>query len=65
MSTPTALVAVANGLIQSIWHILTSNQPYRDLGPNFLDNLHRDDLERSLVRRLQKLGHKVTLAPAA
>lgn len=60
-----ALVAVANGLIQSIWHILTSNQPYRDLGPNFLDNLHRDDLERSLVRRLQKLGHKVTLAPAA
>jgi transposase len=60
-----ALVAVANGLIQSIWHILTTHRPYHDLGPDYLDKLHAKDLERSLVRRLEKLGHKVTLQPAA
>ena len=60
-----ALVAVANSLLQAAWHMLTHQQNYRDLGDQYLDQLRQKDLERSLVRRLEKLGHKVTLEPAA
>ena len=60
-----ALVAVANSLLQAAWHMLTHEQDYRDLGDQYLDRVHQQDLERSLVRRLEKLGHKVTLEPAA
>lgn len=60
-----ALVAVANSLLQVAWHMLTHRQAYRDLGPDYYERLNRNDLERSLIRRLEKLGHKVTLEPAA
>jgi transposase len=60
-----ALVAVANSLLQAVWHMLTHQQDYRDLGDQYLDQLRQKDLERTLVRRLEKLGHKVTLEPAA
>jgi transposase len=60
-----ALVAVANSLLQVAWHMLTHRQSYRDLGPDYYERLNRKDLERSLIRKLEKLGHKVTLEPAA
>lgn len=60
-----ALVAVANSLLQAAWHMLTHQQDYRDLGHQYLDQLQHKALERTLVRRLEKLGHKVTLEPAA
>lgn len=60
-----ALVAVANSILQAAWHMLAHHQDYRDLGHQYLDHLHQKDLERALVRRLEKLGHKVTLEPAA
>jgi transposase len=60
-----ALVAVANSLLQAVWYMLTHQQDYRDLGDRYLDQIRRKDLERSLVRRLEQLGHKVTLEPAA
>ena len=59
-----ALVAVANALLQAVWHMLTAHQPYRELGPDYLERLHHRQLERILVRRLEHLGHKVTLEPA-
>jgi transposase len=60
-----ALVAVANALLQVVWHLLTHRKTYRDLGADYFDRLHRDRLSQSLVRRLEKLGHKVILQPAA
>ena len=60
-----ALVAVANSLLQVVWHLLAHRQPYRDLGPDYFDRIHHQRLTQSLVRRLQKLGHTVTLTPAA
>lgn len=59
-----ALVAVANSLIQIVWHLLTHRQTYRDLGANYFDRLNQQNLTQSLVRRLQKLGHTVVLQPA-
>lgn len=60
-----ALVAVANSLLQAAWHMLTHRQPYQDLGPHYLSRLNQKQLERSLVRRLQALGHNVILQPVA
>lgn len=60
-----ALMAVANALLQVVWHVLTHRQPYRDLGPDHFDRIHRQRLTQSLVRRLQKLGHTVILDSAA
>jgi len=60
-----ALVAVANSLLQAAWYMLTHRQSYKELGPDYYDRLHRTQLERSLIRKLEKLGHKVILQPVA
>jgi transposase len=60
-----ALVAVANSLLQAAWHMLGHRMQYKELGPDYLQGLNRHQLGRSLVRRLESLGHKVTLEPAA
>jgi transposase len=58
-----ALVAVAHSLLVIIYHMLKNGSRYRDLGAEHLDRLEPDRLTRSLVKRLQKLGHDVTLTP--
>lgn len=60
-----ALMAVANSLLQAAWYMLSRRQNYKELGGDYLERVNRKHLERSLVRRLEKLGHKVTLEPAA
>lgn len=60
-----ALVAVANSLLQAAWHILSQRQGYIELGAQYLETLHRKEIERNLIRRLEKLGHKVILEPVA
>lgn len=59
-----ALVAVANSLIQVVWHLLTHRQTYQDLGNDYFNRLDKQRLTQSLVRRLEKLGHAVALKPA-
>ena len=60
-----ALVAVANSLLQAVWYMLTHRHSYRELGPDYYERLNRGQLERSLIRRLENLGHKVILQPVA
>ena len=60
-----ALVAVANSLLQAAWYMLSQHQPYKELGADYLERLNQKHLERSLIRRLEALGHKVILEPAA
>jgi transposase len=60
-----ALVALANAHLQAVWFLLTHQAPYRDLGADYLDRIRKHDTTRALVRRLERLGHKVTLVPAA
>jgi transposase len=44
-----------------IYHMLRDGADYTDLGPDYLDRLQSQRLTRSLVRRLEGLGHKVVL----
>ena len=60
-----ALVAVANSLIQVVWHLLTHRRPYADLGADYFEQLNKQRLTQWLVRRLEKLGHTVALQPTA
>jgi transposase len=59
-----ALIAVAHSLLVTVYSFTMAGQPYCDLGLDYFDHLNQKSLERSLVKRLEKLGHRVTLGPA-
>jgi transposase len=63
--TKKAEVALAHSILIIVYHVLTRQEPYRDLGANYFDERDRQAVERRLVRRLEKLGLKVTVEPAA
>ena len=62
-----ATVAVGRSILVIIWHLL--NDPdtrFVDLGSDFYDTrLGTQRATRTHVRRLQELGYRVTLEPAA
>jgi transposase len=58
-----ALVAVGHTLLGIIYHLLKRGTTYAELGADFLDRLEPERLTRQLVKRLEALGHKVTLEP--
>jgi transposase len=58
-----ALVAVGHTLLVIIYHVLKRGTTYTELGADFLDRPEPERLTRQLVKRLEALGHKVTLEP--
>lgn len=56
-----AAVAIAHKILVSIYHMLSQNVSYNDLGDCYLDNLNKHHLTRNLVHRLERLGYSVTL----
>ncbi len=60
-----AVVAIAHKILVSIYHMLSGDVSYHDLGDLYLDKLNRHHLTRNLVRRLERLGYSVTLQQQA
>jgi transposase len=60
-----ALIAVGHTILGIIYHMLKKGTTYHDLGPDYFDQLNSQRLTHKLVKRLEKLGHKVTLEPTA
>jgi transposase len=58
-----ALVALGHTILGIIYHVLKDGTTYQELGPDYLERLDSARLTRSLVRRLERLGHQVTLQP--
>jgi transposase len=58
-----ALVALGHTILVIIYHLLKHQTTYRELGADYLDRLDTERLTRNLVRRLERLRHKVTLQP--
>lgn len=56
-----AIMAVAHSLLVTIYHLLKRGGEYRELGAQWFDQINPEKLTRYLVRRLESLGHKVTL----
>ena len=59
-----ACVAVAHSILKIVYYILKDGRSYQDLGGSYFDRLDPQRLARYLVRRLERLGLKVTLEPA-
>jgi transposase len=62
-----AVLGVAHSLLRIVYFVLKRGTAYQDLGAEYLDRRAEDRLTQQLVRRLESLGHKVTLekVPAA
>ena len=59
-----ALVATEHKMLESIWHMATTNTAYRELGGDYF--LQRDPARatRRAVTQLRHLGYDITLTPA-
>lgn len=60
-----ALVALGHTILVIIYHLLSQHQSYEELGSNYFDERNRQQTEKRLVRRLEKLGYQVELQPAS
>jgi transposase len=58
-----AVIAVAHAMLTIVHHLLKRKDQYRDLGADYFDRLNATRIQRSLVRRLERLGNVVTLTP--
>ena len=56
-----AIIAVAHSILVIVYSLQKNQCDYCDLGADYFDRLNADGLKRYLVRRLEALGHKVTL----
>jgi transposase len=59
-----AIVAVAHSILVAAFYILKRNEPYREAGGNYFEQANPTALRRYLVKRLERLGHRVILEPA-
>jgi transposase len=61
-----ALVAVGHSILIAVWHMLTNDVDYNDLGPAyFLTRTDPSRQARRLVDQLHQLGFQVALNPAS
>jgi transposase len=60
-----ATVAVGHTILVIAYHLLREGGGYRDLGERYFDERDRQAVERRLVGRLEGLGYKLSLEPAA
>ena len=58
-----AIVAVSHSLLVVCYYMLQRRCHFQDLGVNYFDQLNHEKLTRYFVKRLTRLGHKVTLQP--
>jgi transposase len=58
-----ALLAVGHSLLVILYHMLKYDVDYQDLGVDYFDKRDPERLRRHLVKRLERLGYHVTLAP--
>jgi transposase len=58
-----AAVAIARKILVIVHHIIREGTVYKELGDDYLDQRRRETVTHYAVRRLEKLGYKVTLEP--
>jgi transposase len=56
-----AIIALARQILVIVFHVLSNNRPYQDLGSNFYDAHDADRAARRFTRRLEALGFVVAL----
>jgi transposase len=61
---PKAIIAVAHKILVIAYSILSTKQPYQELGGDYFDKLNPARAARNLIRRLNNLGLEVTVQQA-
>lgn len=56
-----AAVAIGHKILIAAYHVLSKAVPYNELGETYLDQRHQGRTADHLVRRLERLGFKVTI----
>jgi transposase len=56
-----ATIAVGHTLLVIIYHLLSEDKDYEELGGNYFDEWDRQAVQKRLVRRLEKLGYEVKI----
>ena len=68
MPAKKAIVALAHRILVIVYHVLTTREPYQELGATYHDARDRTQIVHRAVQRLTRLGYRVTVelvAPAA
>lgn len=60
-----ATIAVAHSLLVAAYYLIRDGVTYHDLGADHFERMAPTQTTQYLVKRLERLGHKVTLEPAA
>jgi transposase len=60
-----AAVAVAHSMMTIVYHLLTRNETYKDLGVDYFDRRRESAIVKQSVRKLQDLGYTVKLTSPA
>jgi transposase len=60
-----AIFAVGHTLLVIIWHVLATGNDYHELGVDYFDRHDQQAETRRHVAALRRLGHDVTITPAA
>jgi transposase len=58
-----AVMAVAHTMLVIGYHMLKNGQGYHELGGDYLERINKNQLQRYYVKRLQRIGLKVTVEP--
>jgi len=62
MGKKKALIAVGHSILVIAYHVLQNRTPYQDLGGDYFARRNVDKQRKRLVRQLESLGVKVTIA---
>jgi transposase len=60
-----ATVALGHTILVIIYHVLSEDSDYSDLGGNYFDERDRQAVRQRLVRRLEQIGYQVSLTPTS
>jgi len=58
-----AAVAIAHKILVAAYHMLAQRSDYRELGADYLDQLHHHRTAINLTNRLRAMGYDVQIAP--
>lgn len=60
-----AIIAIAHNILLIAYYLLKTDRLYEDHGADYFDRINAEGLKRYLVKRLEHMGHRVVLTPAA
>jgi len=59
-----AAIAVGRSILEITYHVLRDGVAYQDLGANYYDERKKGAVVRNAVKRIERLGYKVTVEAA-